>query len=276
MSRLRDHFASLVSAGERTDLGRSALEIARIGYPTLDPTPYLRQLDALASTARRRVALAAPPEVATAALATFLADECRFRGNQDDYYDPRNSFLNDVLERRTGIPISLAVVLLEIGARLGLAIEGVGFPGHFLVRVQGSNAPLFFDPFFGGRTISDAELLTRYRALCKDHEATLPSDALEATGTPGILARMLRNLLRLYLERRDYTHALAAVDLLLVLLPDSADELRVRSLLYEHLECFGPALDDLRRYLTLTPGAPDEEVIRTRVARLARAAATVH
>src|SRR6185295_8881801 len=140
MSRLRDHFASLVSAGERPDLGRSALEIARIAYPSLDPAPYLRQLDGLASTARRRVALHAAPELAAADLATFLATECGFRGNQEDYYDPRNSFLNDVLERRTGIPISLAVVLLETGSRLGLAVEGVGFPGHFLVRVQGSTA----------------------------------------------------------------------------------------------------------------------------------------
>jgi regulator of sirC expression with transglutaminase-like and TPR domain len=276
MSRLRDHFASLVSGDERTDLGRSALEIARIGYPSLDPAPYLRQLDALASTARRRVALHAAPEVAAADLATFLANECGFRGNHNDYYDPRNSFLNDVLERRTGIPISLAVVLLEIGARLGLSIEGVGFPGHFLVRVQGNTGPVFYDPFFGGRTINEGELLSRYRTLAKDDTAALPSDALDATGTHGILARLLRNLLRLYLERRDHAHALEAVDLLVVLLPESADELRIRGLVYEHLECFGAALDDLRRYLTLAPGAPDEGSIRKRVARLARSAAAVH
>lgn len=276
MSRLRDQFASLVSAGARPDLGRSALEIARIGYPSLDPVPYLRQLDGLASTAKRRVAVHAAPEIAAADLATFLANECGFRGNQDDYYDPRNSFLNDVLERRTGIPISLAVVLLEVGARLGLTIEGVGFPGHFLVRVQGSTGPVFYDPFFGGRTISAGEMLSRYRALAKDDTATLPHDALDPTDTHGILARMLRNLLRLYLERREHAQALEAVDLLIVLLPDSADELRIRGLLYEHLECFGAALDDLRRYLTLAPGAPDEESIRQRIARLARSAATVH
>src|SRR6185503_17745828 len=136
--------------------------------------------------------------------------------------------------------------------------------------------PVFFDPFFGGRTIGDVELLARYRTLSGNETAALPSDALAPTGTPGILARMLRNLLRLYLERRDHTHALAAVDLLLVLLPESADELRVRGLLYEHLECSGAALDDLRRYLVLAPDAPDAEAIRQRVARLARAAAAVH
>jgi regulator of sirC expression with transglutaminase-like and TPR domain len=120
------------------------------------------------------------------------------------------------------------------------------------------------------------ELLARYRALSKDDAATLPSDALAPTGAPGILARMLRNLLRLYLERRDHAHALAAVDLLLVLLPESADELRVRGLLYEHLECFGAALDDLRRYLALAPGAPDADAIRQHVARLTQSAAAVH
>jgi regulator of sirC expression with transglutaminase-like and TPR domain len=276
MGALRDRFATLVSAGERMDLARGALEIARIAYPKLDPSPSLRQLDSLAATARRQVALDGPPEMAVAALATYLGDECGFRGNQDDYYDPRNSFLNDVLERRTGIPISLAVVLLETASRVGLSVEGVGFPGHFLVRVRGSTAPVYFDPFFGGRTIGSVELLARYRALSRDDTATLPADALAPTGTSGILARMLRNLLRLYLERRDHTHALAAVDLLLVLLPDSADELRVRGLLYEHLECSGAALDDLRRYLALAPGAPDAEAVRRRVAHLTRAAAAVH
>src|SRR6185503_897384 len=261
MGELRDRFATLVSAGERMDLARGALEIARIGYPALDPAPSLRQLDRLAAAARRRVDVDGPPELAVAALATYLGNEAGFRGNQDDYYDPRNSFLNDVLERRTGIPISLAVVLLETASRVGLAVEGVGFPGHFLVRVQGSTAPVFFDPFFGGRPIGDVELLARYRALSRNETAALPSDALTPTGRPGILARMLRNLLRLYLERRDHSHALAAVDLLLVLHPDSADELRVRGLLYEHLECFGAALDDLRHYLTLAPGAPDAEAI---------------
>jgi regulator of sirC expression with transglutaminase-like and TPR domain len=276
MGEHRERFATLVSAGEHMDLARGALEIARIGYPALDHAPSLRQLDRLAAAARRRVDVDGPPELAVAALATYLGNEAGFRGNQDDYYDPRNSFLNDVLERRTGIPISLAVVLLETAARIGLAVEGVGFPGHFLVRVQGSTAPVFFDPFFGGRPIGDVELLARYRALSRNETAALPHDALAPTGTPGILARMLRNLLRLYLERRDHTHALAAVDLLLVLLPESADELRVRGLLYEHLECSGAALDDLRRYLVLAPDAPDAEAIRQRVARLTRAAAAVH
>jgi len=276
MVGLREDFAALVTAGERTDLARAALAIARIAYPALDPAPYLRQLDGLAATVRPRLYPHASPEAAAAELAGYLFGECGFRGNQEEYYDPRNSYLNDVLERRTGIPITLALVLIETGARLGLDLEGVGFPGHFLVRVAGSRGPLLLDPFFGGRPIGERELLARYRSFLGSDTPALPPDALATADTPGILTRMLRNLLRVYLDQKDHAHALAAAELLLVLVPDSADELRVRGLLYEHLECFGAALGDFRRYLELAPEAPDAELIRERVARLVRIAAAIH
>jgi len=276
MGGLREDFAALAAAGERTDLARAALAIARIAYPDLDPAPYLRQLDDLAAAVRPRLYPQASPEAAVTELAGYLFGECGFRGNQEEYYDPRNSYLNDVLERRTGIPITLSLVLIETGARLGLGIEGVGFPGHFLVRVAGSRGPLLLDPFYGGRPIGERELLARYRTFVGSDAPALPPDALATTGTPAILTRMLRNLLRAYLDQKDHAHALAAADLLLVLVPDSADEVRVRGLLYEHLECFGAALGDFRRYLELAPEAPDAERIRERVARLVRVAAAVH
>ena len=275
MGGLREDFAAL-AAGERTDLARAALAIARIAYPDLDPAPYLRQLDDLAAAVRPRLYPQASPEAAVAELAGYLFDECGFRGNQEEYYDPRNSYLNDVLERRTGIPITLSLVLIETGVRLGLGIEGVGFPGHFLVRVAGSRGPLLLDPFYGGRPIGERELLARYRTFVGSDAPALPPDALATTGTPAILTRMLRNLLRAYLDQTDHAHALAAADLLLVLVPDSADEVRVRGLLYEHLECFGAALGDFRRYLELAPEAPDAERIRERVARLVRIATAIH
>jgi len=276
MGGLREDFAALAAAGERTDLARAALAIARIAYPDLDPAPYLRQLDDLAAAVRPRLYPQASPEAAVTELAGYLFGECGFRGNQEEYYDPRNSYLNDVLERRTGIPITLSLVLIETGARLGLGIEGVGFPGHFLVRVAGSRGPLLLDPFYGGRPIGERELLARYRTFVGSDAPALAPDALATTGTPAILTRMLRNLLRAYLDQKDHAHALAAADLLLVLVPDSADEVRVRGLLYEHLECFGAALGDFRRYLELAPEAPDAERIRERVARLVRVAAAVH
>src|SRR6266571_1113361 len=254
----------------------AALAAARIAYPDLDPAPYVRQLDDLAAAVRPRLYPQASPEAAVTELAGYLFGECGFRGNQEEYYDPRNSYLNDVLERRTGIPITLSVVLIETGARLGLGIEGVGFPGHFLVRVAGSRGPLLLDPFYGGRPIGERELLARYRTFVGSDAPALPPDALATTGTPAILTRMLRNLLRAYLDQKDHAHALAAADLLLVLVPDSADEVRVRGFLYEHLECFGAALGDFRRYLELAPEAPDAERIRERVARLVRIAAAIH
>jgi regulator of sirC expression with transglutaminase-like and TPR domain len=276
MGRLRDGFAVLVAAGDRADLGRAALEIARLAYPELDPAPYLRQLDILADRARPRVEPLARTVDAARELAAYLFGECGFCGNQDDYYDPRNSFLNDVLERRTGIPISLSVLMIETGARLGITIEGVGFPGHFLVRAPGPGGPLLLDPFCGGRPLDERELLARYRRVSGHEPTGLPPAALETTGPLGILARMLRNLLRTYLDRGDHVHALEAVDLLLVLVPESAVEVRLRGLLYERLECFGPALADLQRYLALAPDAPDRNEIQRRIARLARTATPVH
>jgi regulator of sirC expression with transglutaminase-like and TPR domain len=276
---LREEFAALVADAERIDLARAALTIARIAYPDLDAGRSLQALDTLAGAVRAQTHPAHAPEEAAVRVSTYLFHECGFRGNAEDYYDPRNSFLCDVLERRTGIPISLSVVLIEVAARVGVALEGVGFPGHFLVRVRGARQAMLLDPFFGGREVHAPELLGRYRAFlgARGREVErLPSEAL-ATATPaGILARMLRNLLRVYLEREDHAHALASVDLLLVLLPDAAEEVRLRGLLYEQLECFSAALDDLRRYLDLAPTAPDAADVRARISRLARAAAALH
>src|SRR5262245_28586919 len=139
MMALRDDFAALVAPGERTDLARAALHVARIGYPSIDVDHWLAELDDLATAVRQRLGTVTGPAEAVAVLAEHLFEACGFRGNQEDYYDPRNSFLNEVLARRTGIPITLAVVLLETGRRLGLDLEGVGFPGHFLVRVPGAS-----------------------------------------------------------------------------------------------------------------------------------------
>jgi regulator of sirC expression with transglutaminase-like and TPR domain len=272
---LRDDFAALVVSGEQCELAPAALAIARIAYPALEPGPHLARLDALAAGAHPRLRPDMPPEEAAAALAAYLFGECGFRGNREDYYDPRNSFLNDVLERRTGIPISLAVVLIETAARLGLALEGVGFPGHFLVRAPGARAPVVLDPFSGGRVVGEDELLDRWRAT-QGSAARLPRGALETAGRLAILTRMLRNLLAVYLERRDQVHALEAVELLLVLGPDAPQSLRVRGLLLADLDYAAGALADLRRYLELAPGAPDAAVVRERIADLERTATTVH
>jgi len=275
MPNTREQFTALVAAGSRCDLDHAALEIARIAYPDLDPRPYLARIEAYADTLRTRIGQTLPPHQATLEVARYLFEELEFRGNSDDYYDPRNSFLNDVLDRRTGIPIALSVLLLSVTARLGLPAHGVGFPGHFLVRVDAPNGPLILDPFSGGRTLRRDELLARLRAFSEagggqpgsDLQRVLPQ-ALQPTGTLEILGRMLGNLLSIYLEREDNEAALMAVDLLLIVAPDAPEPTRLRGLLYERLECYASALGDLRRYLTLAPSGPLAAEVRTRILEL--------
>jgi len=279
MPGLRERFATLIGSPS-IDLARAALEIARIGHPELDPVPTLRALDALAEGLRPRLVAGTAPDAAARVLVRYLFEECGFRGNRADYYDPRNSFLNDVLERRTGIPISLSMLTIEVGRRLGIELEGVGFPGHFLVRVAGSAEPLLLDCFEGGSEVDHDTLLARLRALSETSggpEFThVPPRFTEPTAAPGILARMLRNLLRIYVEREEHERALAAVDLLLVITPRSADDVRTRARLYEALECFASAADDLRRYLALAPQAEDVGAVREQLGRLANDAPTLH
>jgi regulator of sirC expression with transglutaminase-like and TPR domain len=283
MARLRDSFAALVASGDECDLARGALEIARIAYPDLEAGPWLRRLDALAAAVRPRLA-GLPVDRATLELSAYLFDECGYRGDTDNYYDPRNSFLNDVLDRRLGIPISLAVLLIEVAGRLGLPIEGVGFPGHFLARARTPGGPLVLDPFSGGRVLDTQELGERLRAFQDAaagsdgarHGADTLAHALRASGRIAILSRMLANLLHIYVQRDDAEHALEASDLFLVLSPDAHEPLRVRGLLYERLGCDQSALSDLRRYLELVPSGSVADDVRERVARLTTSARTLH
>ncbi len=280
MRALRDRFAALVGAPGGCDLGRAALEIARIAYPDLDPAPHLAHLDRLADAVRPRLAAAGPGAVPRAlAVAAYLFGELGFRGNRADYDDPRNSFLNDVLARRTGIPISLAVVLMEVARRAGVVIEGVGFPGHFLVRVRGDDGFVLLEPFDGGRAVPMDELVERAQAFVRGRAAPLtqvPPAFLEAAPAAAILARMLRNLLHVWLERDAAEPALAAVDLVLALTPDSPDDLRTRAHLWERVGCVAAACDDLRRVLELVPDAPEAPAVRAALARLGRRRPTLH
>ena len=268
----REQFAALIAGGNRCDLDRAALGIARIAYPDIDPAPYLARIEAYADTLRTRTGRTLPPHEATLEVARYLFEELGFHGNSDDYYDPRNSFLNDVLDRRTGIPIALSVLLLSVAARLDLPVHGVSFPGHFLVRVDAPNGPIILDPFSGGRMVPRNELLTRLRAFAEagggqpgsDLQRVLPQ-ALQPTGALEILGRMLGNLLSIYLDRNDNQAALTTVDLLLTLAPDAPEPTRLRGLLYERLECYASALDDLRRYLTLAPSGPFAADVRSRI-----------
>jgi regulator of sirC expression with transglutaminase-like and TPR domain len=266
------------------DLAVAALMIARVEYPKLDAGPYLDQLDALGHEARRRVASAivvpgeAPEQVdpdryaRVMALNDYLFGELRFAGNELQYEDPRNSFLNQVLERRTGIPITLALVYMEVARRADLYVEGINFPGRFLLRCparrgQPYSEDLIIDAFRGGALLTrDAcrDLLrsdTTDEASPGEDEGLFESRLFVHATKPQILARMLANLKRVYVRMHSFPQARDITDLLVAVNPSAIDELRDRGLLAYHLKDFPAALRDLQRYLQLsaTSGTLDEE-----------------
>ncbi len=250
--------ASLVSelhahvATDPIDLARSALVIAKLEYPRLEPQPSLDVLERLGERATARVAALddAPVRDRVAALNRLIYGEERFSGNRAHYDDFRNSLLNLVLERRVGIPITLALVYIEVARRAGLDASGVAFPGHFLVRVAGGPDALILDPFNGGAEVDDAGC----QALLARHAG--PDVALEPAMlrpcTPRqFLARMLNNLKRTYVEWRSFPQARWVTELLLTTEPTLLSELRDRGLLAYHLDDFPAALRDLEEYLQL-------------------------
>ncbi len=252
---------------ERIDLAEAALWIAAEQYEGLDVPSYLARLAEFAEHARPSVCSAATPEQRIAALNRFLYDEQSFRGNRSDYYDARNSFLNEVIDRRTGIPITLAVVYLSIGARLGLPVHGVGFPGHFLVKCDAPDA-ILIDPF-EGKLVTRAECEARWRATLGE-DTPFDARSLEAAPARQTLARLIGNLKQIFLAQQDWPQALGCVERILVLAPDAPLELRDRGLLYARLECFSAAAADLQRFLELAPRDPTAVGVRQQLVELMR------
>lgn len=237
-------------------LTRAALVIARLEYPRLDPAPFLDRLEALGERAAVRMR-GADTANQVAGLNALLFEEEAFAGNSAQYDDPRNSCLNAVLERRRGIPITLSVVYMDVARRAGLQLEGVNFPGHFLVRHPGEpGRDLIIDPFHAGAVLSVQDCR---RLLDRSNGDVTFSPALLTSATPARIAtRMLTNLKRLYLGMRSFPQARAATDLLVALNPASADNIRDRGLLAYQLNDFAPALRDLEASLALErPAAGD-------------------
>ena len=248
------------------DLAPAALAIARVEYPSLDTRGYLDAIDRMGDEAGARVRRAgALGQDAIAVLNEYLYDEQRFTGNRDRYEDPRNSFLNEVLDRRTGIPISLAIVYLEVARRAGVPVAGVNFPGHFLLRANDEGARLKFggdflivDPFHGGALLSEVDC----REMLRQHvgeETAFHRDLLEPATRHDIVVRMLVNLKRLYVRMRSFPQARFVADLLLTVDPSAVSELRDRGLLAYHLQDFSAALRDLEAYLRLLPRQSEDQ-----------------
>jgi regulator of sirC expression with transglutaminase-like and TPR domain len=262
---------------EALDLAEAALVIAEEEYPQLDIGAYLRRLDDLAQTVRGRLAPDVSPEHTIATLNHFLYREQGFTGNAAEYYDPRNSFLNEVLDRKLGIPITLAVIYIEIARRLGLSLQGVSFPGHFLMKLALGRGTVILDPYMGGISLSEKDLRARLMAVCGEQASSLPlNQALASADKKEILARILRNLKAIYLQTDALPKALAAADRILVITPDAPHEVRDRGLLYARLECPQAALTDLQRYLRLEPRAVDAEEIAVRIDQLKKQGVTLH
>jgi regulator of sirC expression with transglutaminase-like and TPR domain len=270
-------FAELVTR-EQFGLAEACLLIAEDRYPGLDAAACVARLDAIAATVRGRLPADASAAERVAAINRHLFEELSFTGNAEAYYDPRNSYLNEVLERRTGIPITLSIVYLEVGRRVGLAVQGVAFPGHFLVKVRLGGGALVLDPFAGGAPQSPASLRARLEQVMPAAQARGADLAayLDAASPRQIVARVLRNLKAIYLHAGDAQAALAVVNRLLLVVPEAVEELRDRGLLFAHLECFRPAAADLASYLRRRPDAPDAAEMRDRLVALRAAAARLN
>lgn len=264
-------FEALVNVpDESLNLAAAALAYAEDTYPDLNRGACLAALNEMADSVAARMPLRAPVTEQIARLNGFLFEEQGFLGNRDDYSDPRNSYLNEVLDRRLGIPISLSVVYLEIGWRLGLRFAGVGFPGHFLVKCTVNGGEVVIDPFHGGISLGARELTeigTHILGAERFQKESL-SGLLAAVSRREILLRMLRNLKHIYLGRDEHERALCVLNRMLTVAPLSVLDLRDRARVYDALDAMRAALVDYRRYLELVPGGDEDGSIRARVVEL--------
>jgi regulator of sirC expression with transglutaminase-like and TPR domain len=255
---------------ERIDIAVGAALIARDAFPHLDVAELLGRFDALAAPLAARDLAASSPQDQARHVSQHLYETLGFRGNEADYYDPKNSLLPDVLERRLGIPITLALVYCEVARRAGVRARGVGFPGHFLVRVDRSDAddtPQLVDPFSGGRLLGASELQALLHRAAPTETLVLAEHLAVATPR-ATLVRMLINLKWVYMTRGDLARALLTLDRIVLLSPDSATALRERGTLAARLGSIEVARADLARLLELAPHAPDAESIRRQLAEL--------
>jgi regulator of sirC expression with transglutaminase-like and TPR domain len=268
----RKAFAALLALpDDAIDLGHASLLIAREEYPDLDVGRYLARLDEIAAAIGRRLKGGEGARSQIAHLNRLLFDEMGFRGNREEYDDPRNSFLNDVLDRRMGIPISLSTVYLEVGRRIGCPLAGVAFPGHFLVRCHGAEPvpDIFIDPFNRGRLLTEEECRERILEMYKGQLEYRP-EFLRRAKNKEILERMINNLKGAYQRQRNFHMSLKIQQLLLCIAPDRPEEIRDRGLIHYRLALIAEAVEDLDRYLTLAPQAPDAPQMRLRLEELKR------
>ncbi|MFQ5657317.1 MAG: SirB1 family protein [Candidatus Methylomirabilales bacterium] len=268
IQQIRGRFAEMISLSEeQIDLAEASLLIASEEYPHLDIAGYVDRIQYMAERVKDRMGLELEPEKLIKGINRYLFDEEGFRGNSEDYYDPKNSFLNEVIDRRKGIPITLSVLYMEIAWRLDLPLVGVGLPGHFIVKYQAADREILINPFHRGILLSEEDC---QRTLDRIYEDKIAFHQGLLTPTPkrSILTRLLNNLKGIYLHRRDFARALGVVERLLLIEPDSPTELRDRGLIYAEMKILSSAITDLRRYLEIIEEAEDREAIHKRLRHL--------
>ena len=245
--------------GTSVDLAEVGLYLARDEYPDLDVEAYLSQLAAMAHEAQRY--MTGDLDARVAGLCRYLFHDMGFHGNVQAYYDPRNSYLNEVMERRTGIPITLSVIVIAVGLRAGMKIAGVGLPGHFIVKGVEQSQELLVDPFHGGRRLTPQECEHLVEQVTGQPFRITP-EALDATPNGLIVQRMLANLKKVYLEGEEWIKAARVIERLLQLKPADNVERRDLGICLVQAGRFGPAIDHLSAYLASASANGDDQVRR--------------
>jgi regulator of sirC expression with transglutaminase-like and TPR domain len=273
---IRDDFVRAVGHSEiALDLARTALLVAAESDPRVDVDSQLHTLESWAAELRARIDPSWNNLQKLARLRSFVFEDLGFRGDSKDYFSPSNSLLHQVMERRLGVPLTLSIIFMELGWRVGIPFEGVGFPGHFLVRLPGEPRDLVLDPFNHGRTMHEEDCR---RLLDEVTGGRLEFDGrlLASVTKRDIITRLLLNLKGAYLRANQDEGALAAVERLLLIHPDDLDEVRDRGLLLFRLQRFGPALDALNQYLAGRPNAPDHDNVVQHVVSLRQLLASLN
>jgi regulator of sirC expression with transglutaminase-like and TPR domain len=254
---------------DQISLTKAALYLAQEEYSDLDVDAYLNTLDAMAAELRDRMPADPYPLRVVKIINQYLYEDLGFTGNREDYYDPRNSFLNQVIDRRTGIPITLALVYLAIAKRLDFPMVGVGMPGHFLIRPDVAEMELFVDTFNQGEVLFPQDCADRLQQIYGQPIPMRP-EFLEAVSPRQFLARMLTNLKLIYLDRNEISKCLAAIERILILFPDAPSELRDRGIIFFQINRWIESRQDLELYLELIPQAEDRALIQQFLDRMSR------
>jgi regulator of sirC expression with transglutaminase-like and TPR domain len=251
------------------DMAKAALYLALEEYPNIEPEEYLNILEAMADELRDRLPAQNYPLRIIQTINRYLYEDLAFTGNDADYYDPRNSFLNQVIDRRTGIPISLSLVYLEVAKRIDFPMVGIGMPGHFLIKPDFEDAGIFVDAFNNGEILFSEDCQARLSQIY-GHPVKLPPAFLAPVSPRQLLGRMLGNLKAIYISQQDLIRVLGTVERILLLFPDALGERRDRGILYYQLGRLTEARSDLAIYLTNAPNAEDAARIRQLLDRLDR------